>query len=132
MAEMVDFYPTLSQLAGLPEPKSTSGVSLVPALRDPATIVRDTALTQYENGYSLRTQKFRYTSWGENGAEGVELYDRSNDPAEMNNVADDPAYADDAERLAGQLGERIRAANTLPKGSRRVKVEFNRHLNAKK
>jgi arylsulfatase A-like enzyme len=132
MAEMVDFYPTLSQLAGLPKPKATSGVSLVPALKDPTKIVRDTALTQYDNGYSLRTRNFRYTSWGDAGAEGVELYDRSKDPAEMSNVADDPAYADDAKRLAGQLRERIQAAGTLPPGSRRVKVEFNRHLKSNK
>lgn len=131
MAEMVDFYPTLSQLARLPEPKATSGVSLVPALEDPRLIVRDTALTQYDNGYSLRTGRFRYTSWGDDGAEGVELYDRSKDPAEMKNVADDSAYADDAKRFAGQLRERVRAANTLPPGNRRVKVEFNRHLKSK-
>lgn len=132
MAEMVDFYPTLSQLAGLPKPSATSGVSLVPALKDPSTMVRESALTQYANGYSIRTAKFRFTSWGDDGADGVELYDHLKDPEEMHNVADDPAYADDIQRLATMLGKRVQAANTLPPGNRRIHVELDRHVKSRK
>ncbi len=131
MAEMVDFYPTLSELAGLPVPPSISGVSLVPALQDPSKIVRESALTQYDIGYSIRTPDFRYTSWGNDGSEGVELYDVSKDPAEMNNVADDPSYETQRRRLAAHLRGRIEQAGAVPAGSRRVQVQFDRQLRSK-
>jgi uncharacterized sulfatase len=41
-------------------------------------------------GYSVRTERWRYTEW-DGGAQGVELYDETKDPAEARNVADDPA-----------------------------------------
>ncbi|QEF98418.1 Choline-sulfatase [Stieleria maiorica] len=132
MAEMVDFYPTLSQLAGLPIPKSVSGISLVPALKDPAASVRDSAFTQFDRGYSIRTPEFRYTSWGTDGSDGVELYDVSKDPGEMHNLADDPAYASQRRRLATRLSERVEAAEAIPAGSRRVRVQFNRQLQSTK
>ena len=85
--EMLDFYPTLAELCGLPAPKHLSGVSLVPVLKDAAAQPRQSALSQYANGYSLRTARYRYTQWGENGSEGAELYDRQADPQELTNLA---------------------------------------------
>lgn len=131
MAEMVDFYPTLSDLAGLPQPTSVSGVSLVPALKDPTKIIRQSALTQYDVGYSLRTADFRYTSWGDEGAKGIELYDQTKDPAEMNNLAADPSYAEVRQRLAAQLEERIQQARQQPPASRRVETKVERQVQAK-
>lgn len=132
MAEMVDFYPTLSELVGLSIPESVSGVSLVPALKDPDTVVRESALSQYDIGYSIRTADFRYTSWGNDGIKGVELYDRTKDPAEMKNLADDPSYDQHRRRLAEILRERIEHAGDVPPGSRRVPIQFDRQLKAKK
>ena len=40
-------------------------------------------------GYSIRTEKWRYTEW-ENGKRGVELYDEAADPRELKNIAADP------------------------------------------
>lgn len=132
MAEMVDFYPTLSELAGLSIPKAVSGISLVPALKDPSVIVRESALSQYDTGYSLRTADYRFTQWGPDGQAGVELYDRTADPAEMNNVADQPKYADVRQRLTKQLGRRIESANIDPPGSRLIEHRHRRRLKAKK
>ena len=42
------------------------------------------------SGYSLRTERYRYSQWGENGVEGEELYDYSKDPRELRNLAKDP------------------------------------------
>jgi uncharacterized sulfatase len=39
-------------------------------------------------GRSVRTEKWRYTEWG-NGEKGIELYDLTKDPKEQNNLADD-------------------------------------------
>ncbi len=40
-------------------------------------------------GRSVRTERWRYTEWGE-GEYGVELYDHRDDPSEFENLALDP------------------------------------------
>ncbi|WP_253160062.1 sulfatase [Stieleria tagensis] len=132
MAEMVDFYPTLSELAGLPKPAATSGISLVPALQDSSNVVRESALTQFENGYSLRTADFRFTQWGKDGSDGAELYDHRQDPAEMNNLAGDPAYAATQQQLEKQLRMRISQAGESPAGNRRTTQEIDRQVQSKR
>ena len=114
-AEMVDFYPTLAELAGLQGPDYLSGVSLVPALRDPSARPRSAALTQYSNGYSLRTERYRYTEWGTNASAGRELYDHLNDPAEMHNLASQSQHAGTMTKLSKVLRERIVDAQAAPK-----------------
>jgi iduronate 2-sulfatase len=125
-AEMVDFYPTLAELCGLQPPASVSGVSLAPALVDPAKSPRRFALTQYENGYSIVSDRHRYTEWGEGGKEGAELYDHANDPGELNNLAGDPAQKALIQRLSGQLHRHITTANEAPKGVQQVRFENTR------
>jgi iduronate 2-sulfatase len=115
-AEMVDFYPTLAELCGLTPPPHVSGVSLVPVLKDPAASPRDSAFTQYGTGYSIRGPRYRYTEWGENGADGNELYDHESDPAEMTNLAANPEHAATVKKLSADLQKRITTANQKPEG----------------
>lgn len=42
-------------------------------------------------GYSIRTEKWRYTEW-DGGKRGVELYNEADDPDEATNLAADPKY----------------------------------------
>ena len=128
MAEMVDFYPTLAELSGIDPPAFLSGKSLVPALRDPNVIVRDSAFTQYDVGYSIRTQRFRYTEWGDEAAAGRELYDEESDPAEMNNLASDPIHQETIKELSKQLRQRIKEASKPPKGIKQNRFENKRHV----
>ncbi|MGI9429146.1 MAG: sulfatase [Bythopirellula sp.] len=115
LAEMVDFYPTLAELCNLEAPKNLAGVSLAAALNNPEQHPRDSALTQFADGYSLRTARYRYTEWGEQGTQGAELYDRQSDPDEMTNLAKRAEHAELVEQLAKQLHDRIAAANADPK-----------------
>ena len=126
MAEMVDIYPTVTELAGLEAPPSVSGISLVPALKDAQALVRDSSLTQYQNGYSIRTAEFRYTAWGSDGELGDELYDRSKDPAELQNLAGNASYVAARQKLATMLRERIAAAKTPPAGVTQITVDSKR------
>ncbi|MCB1079091.1 MAG: iduronate-2-sulfatase, partial [Verrucomicrobiae bacterium] len=96
------------------------GVSLVPALRDAGAAPRDAALTQYANGYSLRTPQWRYTEWGDNGALGNELYDHDADPDEMVNLAGKAEHADTVAQLSRQLHDRIVSAKAKPAGLSQV------------
>lgn len=47
LAEFVDVYPTLCELAGLPRPGHLEGVSLVPVLNDPSATVKAVAWSQF-------------------------------------------------------------------------------------
>ncbi len=127
-AEMVDFYPTLADLCDLAPPKNLSGVSLAPMLQDPAAQPRTSALTQYANGYSLRTTRYRYTEWGADGSAGNELYDHESDPAEMTNLASHPAQAKLIAQLSKELRARIAQANKPPVGITQIKFDNRRRV----
>jgi iduronate 2-sulfatase len=97
LAESVDIYPTLAELAGLPAPdgpQPIDGRSLVPVLRDPAARVRDYAYHAYPKGKlgrAIRTERYRLVEWNEVGgppeAAVLELYDYEADPLETRNMA---------------------------------------------
>jgi iduronate 2-sulfatase len=111
VVELLDLYPTLADLAGLKPPHAMHGESLVPLLKDPAGKWDKPALTQTTRtqnkkqiqGYSLRTERYRYTEWGENGQAGVELYDHETDPREHTNLANSSAHAGIRATLAQQI-----------------------------
>jgi len=44
LVELVDFYPTCTEILDLPTPESLQGKSLMPILKNPSATVRDTAL----------------------------------------------------------------------------------------
>jgi iduronate 2-sulfatase len=60
-------------------------------------------------GYSLRTDRWRYTEWGEAGAQGRELYDHDEDPRELTNLATVPAHARTLRDLSQQLASAVKA-----------------------
>lgn len=126
--EMVDFYPTLAELAGLNAPDFVSGVSLASVLDDPKATPRDSAFSQYDSGYSIRTPQYRYTEWGKEGEDGVELYDHESDSVEMENLASDPKYSAVIEELSSRLRERVADANKAPKGLKQNAFENNRRV----
>ncbi|MCF6311262.1 MAG: sulfatase [Verrucomicrobiales bacterium] len=130
LAEMVDFYPTLAEWCGLKAPSYVSGVSLMSVLENPATEnpPRKGALTQYADGYSLRTDRYRYTEWGQDGKGGNELYDHHSDPAEMKNLASIAEQAGVVERLSKRLRERIAVAQTKPQGLTQIQFENRRRV----
>jgi len=121
--EMIDFFPTLADLAGLEIPSHVQGVSLVPALHDPEARPRKDALTQLTvraNGYSLRDERYRITEWEEAEGNSVELYDHETDPGEMRNLAGKPAVAEREAQLLARLRERVEKARVVPEGIQQI------------
>ncbi len=106
LAELVDIYPTVADLAQLPLPEYLSGKSLRPILVDASQEVKQVAFTQVRrgqfDGYSVRTSRFRYTQW-DGGSKGEQLYDLETDPQETTNLATHPAHAARVKELAALL-----------------------------
>ena len=88
---LLDLYPTLVELAGLPAKSALDGVSLVPLLKNPTAPWERPALTTsgFKN-HALRTDRWRYIRYAD-GAE--ELYDHDKDPLERSNLATKPESA---------------------------------------
>jgi iduronate 2-sulfatase len=106
IVELVDLYPSLSQLAGLPVPDEVQGVSLVPVLRDHQASVKNGALS-FNKGYSLRTDDWHYMRYSD---ATVELYDMNSDRNEFTNLASDDDYASVVKELDAALNRRLGAA----------------------
>jgi iduronate 2-sulfatase len=149
MIEYVDLYPTLAALAGLTPPSDLDGRSLVPILNDPRARGRDLVLSQFIRpfrpatpevmGYSIRTERYRYTRWVEwptRKTTAEELYDYSSQASairegafmvERENVVENPAYAETRDRLRTKLDEvlgtriKLPAAETPAAGKPQVK-----------
>lgn len=143
--ELVDIYPTLVDLCGLPQPDQPTGLDLqgtsfLPLLEDPKQPWKKAAFSQYQRninangsgdvalvgqggtgmGYSIRTDRFRYTEWWDTVSTNdttnfhvlaasspghIELYDYLNDPDETTNLARNPAYATIQAQLSTLLND---------------------------
>ncbi len=117
LTEFVDIYPTLCELCGLEQPKHLEGTSMAPLLSNPDQPWKQAAFSQYPRGqtmgYSMRTDRYRYTEWRDIGTSAVkarELYDHDNDPEENTNVAADPGNQKLVATLAKMLHDGYRAA----------------------
>lgn len=113
LVELIDIYPSLCQLAGLPVPGTLQGMSFVPLLENPGKAGKSAAFSQHTResykrdiypdrdvmGYSVRTPQYRFTRWQTGTVENprdviaIELYDHQKDPDENVNLAGNPAYA---------------------------------------
>ncbi len=125
VVEFIDIYPTVTALAGIGQPRGQTleGRDLSPLLRDPQAPWNHPALTQTPRtiegqqvmGYSLRTERWRYTEWGANGAHGRELYDHTNDPREFTNLArsDSAAHRETMQTLHAQI-EKLKTSAATP------------------
>ncbi len=120
LAELLDLFPTLVELCGLPRPDGLEGISLVPVLNDVSKSVKSAAFTQHPRpsyfdrepsgeptamGVSVRTARVRYTEWRNwktKMTDARELYDTQQDRAELHNAIDAPVLIE-SQREAEQL-----------------------------
>ena len=112
LVELVDVYPSLAEAAGLDLPEHLEGTSYVPLLNDPEREWKSAVFSQYPRngkrimGYSMKTDRYRYTEWvrRETGeVEARELYDHKNDPGENLNLAGKAEQQAVVMRLAGMM-----------------------------
>lgn len=98
ITELIDLYPTLTELCGISgsQPEILQGKSLADHVSGSTVTAENSVaytLSYGGSAASIRTERWRYTRWGEEiGSGNEELYDHENDPEEWNNLAKDPEY----------------------------------------
>jgi arylsulfatase A-like enzyme len=112
MVQNLDFAQTLLEAAGIEAPADMQGESLVPLLKgQDEQWTRDAVYYHYyeypsvhmvKRHYGIVTEEFKLAHFYYDVDEW-ELYDRLNDPNEMNNVYEDPAYAETVAALTQKL-----------------------------
>ncbi|MCM1502637.1 MAG: sulfatase [Bacteroidales bacterium] len=112
----VDFAPTFLDFAGVEIPQDIQGKSLKGIMENegnPAPEWRDAVYYHYyeypaehsvKRHYGIRTDRFKLIHFY-NDIDQWELYDMSKDPCEMNNVFDNPEYAQTRDLLLRRLSE---------------------------
>ncbi len=116
---LIDLFPTLADLCGLPARETWDGRSLVPLLSHPDTAWDGAALTTHgRSNQAVRTRTHRYIRY-QDGSE--ELYDHQTDPMEWNNLAQQAETSDVRATLRKQLPSKqapdaVRIDRTRPRG----------------
>lgn len=100
-AELLDIYPTLCDLAGIPIPANLEGVSLRPQIKDPTLIRKRPAITDHNPGnQSVVDHRYRLIRYAD---ESEELYDTVSDPFEYENLSGQSKFAKVVDRLRSSL-----------------------------
>ncbi|ANQ51609.2 sulfatase [Flammeovirga sp. MY04] len=105
VVSLLDVYPTLVEMCGLPANDKNEGSSIIELVKSPKKKLNRTAVTSKDEGmHSIRSNRFRYTIY-KDGFE--ELYDHQNDPNEWTNVAKDKAYQKDLEAMRSAMNAKV-------------------------
>ncbi|MDB4614235.1 sulfatase [bacterium] len=100
---LIDVYPTLIDLCGLPKRAKLDGQSLKPLLKNPKRDWdRPVVMTYGFNNHAIQTQRWRYIRYADGGEE---LYDHASDPHEWKNLASSSHYKSTVARLKTHLPE---------------------------
>jgi arylsulfatase A-like enzyme len=101
VVSLLDIYPTLLELCGLPENRKNEGHSLAPLINDPEKDWPYPAIIGWrENSFAVQDERFRYIRYGD-GSE--ELYDHRKDLDEVTNLAGDSDFEKTRREMAGVL-----------------------------
>ncbi|MGH9630083.1 MAG: sulfatase [Bryobacteraceae bacterium] len=87
---LLDLYPTLVDMCGLPKRRELEGESLAPLLANPSAKRKPAVSTYLPGNHAVRTERWRYIRYKDGGEE---LYDCVADPNEFHNLANQPEHA---------------------------------------
>ncbi|MEL7534786.1 MAG: sulfatase [Bacteroidota bacterium] len=114
MVQNLDFAQTFLEMAGIAAPEDMQGESLMPLLTgDTEKWTRNSVYYHYyeypavhmvKRHYGIVTMEYKMAHFY-NDVDEWELYDRKKDPLELNNVYEDPAYAEVVSDLTSRLAE---------------------------
>ena len=112
--ELLDLYPSISELAGLTYSKHLQGKSLVKTFSNPEYEVRDMAFSVSQNGNSflLRSDDWAFIQYNEDASGGIELFDMKLDPKQYTNLAHDPEYTKTVTFFKNELKKKLKEVRT--------------------
>ncbi len=100
-AGLIDIFPTLLDLAGLPAREDLEGQSLTPLMKAPEANWNRPILTTFApKNHSVRSTRWHYIRYGD-GSE--ELYDHENDPHEWYNLAGTSQHDEIVQKLRAAI-----------------------------
>ena len=129
LVEFVDLFPTVLDLCGVKIPPNVQGRSLVPLLKGRTKTHRAEVFIEYAPNEEAAVRDERWKLVFERGqrrrtdgydtglplpGRTIRLYDLTNDPSEMHNVAGLPENAERVERLLVRLAEHMRSTAREP------------------
>jgi arylsulfatase A-like enzyme len=116
-AYLLDIFPTLGELAHIPAPQGSEGLSLTPVLAGRQATVRDSIFTAYGKVQrAVRDDRWKLIIYPK--INKTQLFDLRNDPAERRDLSQDPAEAGQIGRLTALLTDwQRRTGDTLPLSS---------------
>lgn len=153
ITEFVDIFPTLCELATVPTPLNLDGTSLVPLMKNEKARVKNFGVSQYYRlidekeaqklgytdtdimGYTLRTDRYRYTIWmangfrtnkpfAENDVYACELYDYQKDPLETVSVVNEKEYGTVAKEMKQKMLQYFKSQERIGSYKKNVKLVY--------
>jgi len=113
----IDIAPTILELAGINIPEVMNGKSMTPLFNYPESDFRDDFFLEHvgivdaeypiPDSYGVRTGDWKYIRYINSGPETEEIYNIATDHMELNNLVNDPEYADTKEYLKKRCDEYI-------------------------
>lgn len=126
---LLDLYPTLIDVCGLPPREGLSGKSLAPFLKNPGQSSDRAVLTTFDQGnYSVMGLRWHYIRYADGNEE---LYDLPADPNEWTNLAKDPSHAATVREMA-KLLPHPGAKNLGAEASKQVPEKKSKKARARK
>ena len=101
---LLDIFPTLCELSGLPVPETVEGRSLAAALKNPKARLRDTMFFAYRHFQrGVRTDRWKLAVYSVSGRRTTQLFDLRRDPWETRNLAGGAGQAGRVRELTALL-----------------------------
>ncbi|MFC1737919.1 sulfatase-like hydrolase/transferase [Planctomycetota bacterium] len=99
---LYDLFPTICELSGIAIPGGVDGRSLVAIMEGKENKVRDSLFTAYKDVQrSVRDERWKLIRYPK--VKETQLFDLQNDPDEMKNLAEEPAYAAKVKEMMAML-----------------------------
>lgn len=109
LVELLDLYPTLSNLCGLPHQERLQGRDISMMLKNPEHEVRTAAFSvaPMRKGFLLREKNWAFIQYGEKAGGGIELFHMNQDPGQFTNLAGSTNHKGQVQRFQTLLAAKL-------------------------
>lgn len=106
LCHLHDIFPTLCDLAGLNTPETVTSKSLAPLIHKEVESLYDTQFYAYTKSQrAVRKDNWKLIRYNIKDTQTTQLFDLSQDPLEITNLANQPQYKDKVIELKNRLAE---------------------------